>query len=420
MIDTDKMTSDIVPIFLCLLLVTNILSGVFFIFDVQRFYDHSKYLQIPNVYADTNNPSSFTDSSLTSSQTLNDDNGQGPPTDNGQGPPTDNGQGPPTDNGQGPPTDNGQGPPTDNGQGPPTDNGQGPPTDNGQGPPPGEGQGPPPGEGQGPPPGEGQGPPGEGQGPPGEGQGPPGEGQGPPGEGQGPATEGDCFDGIDGDADGKINRADNDCSGGPPPSTVPGARAGVSPVDDQNRDNQFSGNIVPVLRNGDSQTILGTAFRNNLLPIQAEAELLREDNCDDGQDNNHNGLRDSEDPSCGAIKISSVGFGLSPLIPQQSNASIISISGEGKHDIRTISLFHYRYSPEKLTIEKGSMVVWINQDPDELHGINLIDKISGKTLFSYPVIRFGASAYYQFQEAGQFTYSDPMFPSMTGEITAVS
>ena len=419
MIDTDKMTSDIVPIFLCLLLVTNILSGVFFIFDVQRFYDHSKYLQIPNVYADTNNPSSFTDSSLTSSQTLNDDNGQGPPTDNGQGPPTDNGQGPPTDNGQGPPTDNGQGPPTDNGQGPPTDNGQGPPTDNGQGPPPGEGQGPPPGEGQGPP-GEGQGPPGEGQGPPGEGQGPPGEGQGPPGEGQGPATEGDCFDGIDGDADGKIDRADNDCSGGPPPSTVPGARAGVSPVDDQNRDNQFSGNIVPVLRNGDSQTILGTAFRNNLLPIQAEAELLREDNCDDGQDNNHNGLRDSEDPSCGAIKISSVGFGLSPLIPQQSNASIISISGEGKHDIRTISLFHYRYSPEKLTIEKGSMVVWINQDPDELHGINLIDKISGKTLFSYPVIRFGASAYYQFQEAGQFTYSDPMFPSMTGEITAVS
>ena len=245
-----------------------------------------------------------------------------------------------------------------------------------------------------------------------------------------------CFDDIDNNGDGQI---DDGCpAGGPPPSTVP--------VDDKNKDIQFGRDIVPVLGNGDSQTILATALRNNLLPIQAAAELPREDNCNDGQDNNHNGLRDSEDPSCGDAKISSIGFGdfpstipvtsenaskshalkqtgvtdVSPLISQESNTSVITISGEGKHDIRTISSFHYRYSPEKLTAEKGSLVVWLNQDPEELHGINLINKISGKTVFSYPIIGFGESTYYQFQEAGQFTYSDSMSPSMTGDITIVS
>ena len=282
MIDQVRLKSITVPIFLCVLLIINISSGLFFLFDVQRIYDLSKYLQIPYVYADTiDDSSSSNDGSLTSSQTLNDDNGgQGPPPDNG-------GQGPPPDNG-------GQGPPPDNG-------GQGPPRDNGgQGPPPGEGQGPPGGEGGGPIPGGGQGPPGgEGGGPiPGGGQGPPGgEGGGPPPDngGQGLLTEGDCFDRIDGDGDGKIDRADSDCPGGPPPSTVPGQGCRISPAGDRNNDNQFSGNIIPVSGNDDSQTILGTAFGTNLLPIQAEAESTREDNCEDGQDNNHNGLRDSED-----------------------------------------------------------------------------------------------------------------------------
>ena len=262
----------------------------------------------------------------------------------------------------------------------------------------------------------------------------------------------ECFDETDNDGDGLIDSEDEDCGGGPPPTTVPGSGTGVpqpdenpSPVGDRNSENQLGVDIVPVLGNDDSQTVLAAALQTNLLPIQAEAELPREDICDDGQDNNHNGLIDSEDPSCSAGTISSVGLGSSPTsIPykslgnmsksyvlnqkamtslsptQQSNISVISISGEGKHDIRTMSSFHYRYSPEKIAIEKGSIVIWLNQDPDQLHGINLIDKISGKIVFSYPVIRSGASAYYHFQEAGQFTYSDPKFPSMTGEITAVS
>ena len=102
-----------------------------------------------------------------------------------------------------------------------------------------------------------------------------------------------------------------------------------------------------------------------------------------------------------------------------SNPLVILMPEGGKHDIRTVSL-HYKYSPEQVTVQKGSKVMWINQDPIESHGINLIDKISGKAVFSYPVIRFGTTAYYIFNQAGVFMYSDPILPSVTGQITVVN
>ena len=71
-------------------------------------------------------------------------------------------------------------------------------------------------------------------------------------------------------------------------------------------------------------------------------------------------------------------------------------------------------------MEKGSRVKWINQDSTESHGIKLIDNISGKVIFSYPVIRYATSAYYDFEKAGDFTYSDPLYPSMTGKITVTN
>ena len=67
----------------------------------------------------------------------------------------------------------------------------------------------------------------------------------------------------------------------------------------------------------------------------------------------------------------------------RSNRLVILMPEGGKHDIRTVSL-HYKYSPEQVTVQKGSKVMWINQDPIESHGINLIDKISGKAFFDTP------------------------------------
>ena len=85
---------------------------------------------------------------------------------------------------------------------------------------------------------------------------------------------------------------------------------------------------------------------------------------------------------------------------QQVSTIEIRILGGGNHDIRTIS-FHYKYSQDRVTIKNGSKVVWINEDPAGPRGINLIDAISGKTVFSYPVIPFKSSAEYTFGEARQ-------------------
>jgi plastocyanin len=260
-----------------------------------------------------------------------------------------------------------------------------------------------------------------------------------------------CSDGVDNDGDGKIDEADGDCTGGPLPPALPGGGASTppdinpSPIGDRNTGaDQFSGGMLAV-DNG-PRTILGAAFQTNLLPIQAEAKLPREVICNDGRDNDNNGLKDSVDPGCGITEISQLEFknlpvsistkisenssenhsprkslvpSVSPLTTQNNKTSVISILGGDKHDIRTLSSFHYGYSPEKITIEKGSKVMWINQDPTDTHGINLIDRLSGKTLFSNPIIAFENFAYYEFQETGQFTYVDPMLPSMTGEITVV-
>jgi plastocyanin len=239
-----------------------------------------------------------------------------------------------------------------------------------------------------------------------------------------------CFDNIDNDGDGKIDQLDEDCgSGGPGVPTLPGGGAAtprdlrISPVSD---------------RNG-PPTILSAAIQT-AIPVEA-AE--REHICDDGIDNDHNSLTDFQDPSCGDAGISALGFkappphkahikstgfaenqtslhkGIAGIISSgtnQSNSSVISIYGGSKHDIRTISL-QYQFSPQKITVDKGSKVTWINQDATENHGISLMDKTSGKIIFSYPVIRYGTSAYYMFENPGVYIYSDPKYTSMMGQIT---
>ena len=89
--------------------------------------------------------------------------------------------------------------------------------------------------------------------------------------------------------------------------------------------------------------------------------------------------------------------------------------GGGNHDIRTIS-FHYKYSQDTVTIKNGSKVVWINEDPAGPRGINLIDAISGKMVFSYPAIPFKSSAEYTFGEPGRYMYSDIKRSALAGEI----
>jgi plastocyanin len=249
-----------------------------------------------------------------------------------------------------------------------------------------------------------------------------------------------CFDKIDNDGDGKIDQLDEDCGGGGP--GVPTLPGGGAATPGNNRNGEFDLGISPVSDRNGPPTILSAALQTAIRAGEAEAGE-REHICDDGIDNDHNSLTDFQDPSCGDAGISALGFngpsphtasikstgfaenqtslhkgiaGISSSGTNQSNSSVISIYGGSKHDIRTISL-QYQFSPQKITVEKGSKVTWINQDATENHGISLMDKTSGKIIFSYPVIRYGTSAYFMFENPGVYIYSDPKYTSMMGQIT---
>jgi plastocyanin len=238
-----------------------------------------------------------------------------------------------------------------------------------------------------------------------------------------------CGDDIDNDGDGLTDGQEEDCGGGPLFSSFPGGAAGTPS------------------RLIDRNTVTQPTILASLLTTEAEATAPREDICNDGVDNNENGAIDIEDAACSVpisfevpsqnlsvdivqkyqgnpvdegVLTKKIGTLNSLIVADPSkNTSIILIPEGGKHDIRTVSM-HYKYTPEHLAVEKGSRVKWINQDSTESHGIKLIDNISGKVIFSYPVIRYATSAYYDFERAGDFTYSDPLYPSMTGKITVTN
>ena len=109
--------------------------------------------------------------------------------------------------------------------------------------------------------------------------------------------ESSCSDDVDNDGDGKIDTGDNDCQpGGPCPLCLPGQPA-TTPVIDS------PPSTSPRPTGSDSQRPLLTAPQLKarklfqMFLLEQKAALPREDNCSDGIDNNHNGLKDSEDPS---------------------------------------------------------------------------------------------------------------------------
>ena len=228
-----------------------------------------------------------------------------------------------------------------------------------------------------------------------------------------PVTEQACADAIDNDADGQIDAADDDCGGGgggipvpsfpgsgggtgsPPPSPIPPRDENPSTVGGGNNGGQIIFN-----EGSNGHNILATNIPSNvLIPVQVNIMLPREDICNDGRDNNRNGLVDYEDQTCvgpleaprptftssdslsklnlkngndtkhlerdtsssSSISYSAVGSNPSGPGSQQVSTIEIRILGGGNHDIRTIS-FHYNYSQDTVTIKNGSKVVWINED----------------------------------------------------------
>ena len=107
-------------------------------------------------------------------------------------------------------------------------------------------------------------------------------------------------------------------------------------------------------------------------------------------------------------------------VADDDNTYFISISGGHDRDLNDFVLAGLRFLPPRsLTVKKGSKLVWLNQDPAKTHGINVVDKVSGKIIFEHPGIRFGESVSYEFQGNGEFTFFDPVYQSMTGRISVL-
>jgi hypothetical protein len=174
-----------------------------------------------------------------------------------------------------------------------------------------------------------------------------------------------CFDGIDNDEDGLTDADDEDCGGGTPVGTFPGdqdqvdSRVTIRPNDDVA--------LSPIVVENGPPTVFAKAIQNILAPIQAEAIPVEEVICDDGLDNNDNGLTDREDPHCGSSDDSTIGLKFMPssnatqgtsnstiqqgnnsttTIMNNNNSTIIPASELVKHDMRTAQFFQYKHELE--------------------------------------------------------------------------
>jgi hypothetical protein len=174
-----------------------------------------------------------------------------------------------------------------------------------------------------------------------------------------------CFDGIDNDEDGLTDADDEDCGGGTPVGTFPGdqdqvdSRVIIRPNDDVA--------LPPIVVENGPPTVFAKAIQNILAPIEAEATPVEEVICDDGVDNNDNGLTDREDPHCRSSDDSTIGLKFMPssnatqgtgnstiqqgnnsttTIFNNNNSTIISASELVKHDMRTAQFFQYKHEPE--------------------------------------------------------------------------
>ena len=116
-----------------------------------------------------------------------------------------------------------------------------------------------------------------------------------------PVPEHSCGDGIDNDSDGQIDAADKDCGsggGGIPTPSFPGGGGGTgapphNPVPPQEENPSTVGDANNGGGGSTGHNILITSFPSNILiPVQVKLVLPREDICNDGRDNNHNGLVD--------------------------------------------------------------------------------------------------------------------------------
>ena len=83
-------------------------------------------------------------------------------------------------------------------------------------------------------------------------------------------------------------------------------------------------------------------------------------------------------------------------------------------DTRDVHVDNFTFSPQAITVPKGTTVVWINRD-DTPHRI-----VAVKNQFKSPVLDTDETFRWTFAEAGTFAYFCSMHPHMTGTVTVTA
>ena len=148
---------------------------------------------------------------------------------------------------------------------------------------------------------------------------------------------------------------------GEPETPLPGS----SPTDNNPVDQIGSRRAVVAVVDEGPPTVIATTFQNILASLEAEGTQINEVICDDGLDNDNNGLTDSEDPHCSSSEDWNIGLKIASLanltqttgnlsIPlgnnttktidnNSGNSTVIPISEIFTHDIRTAQFFQYMH-----------------------------------------------------------------------------
>jgi len=72
----------------------------------------------------------------------------------------------------------------------------------------------------------------------------------------------------------------------------------------------------------------------------------------------------------------------------------------------TVSIKARAFDPATITINKGTTVTWINEDPVSHHVVHY-PKVTNEELFDSGPLSFGESYSYTFLEKGRYEYGDP-------------
>ena len=72
--------------------------------------------------------------------------------------------------------------------------------------------------------------------------------------------------------------------------------------------------------------------------------------------------------------------------------------------------------PGEITITEGTLVTWLNSDPNESHNLMIEEKDNGRQMFSDINIEYGQTSEFNFEKVGIYSYTYSGIPSASGLI----